>query len=641
MKLLPSLLLLLLTLTSAGQDPELPLKAPTPDPANSTLRARVFYELTGRPVRRTSVMLMSRSGGGREASGITDANGNLEIKNLKAGKYYAIVNAPGVVSPLAYIDFRKSRADSFDDQLAGFPAIVVNGISDIDVQIPVRSGGAISGRVTHADGDPAIGVKVEILRKVDDDYIASIPNMSILTSMFTGGAGTLQTDDRGQYRFAGLPAGEYLVKVSEQVVHPSNGKRGYNDAFESMLFGSASMVSVFFQDAFEKEKAQSIKVEFGQELSEINILIPDRSLHTLEGRLVAAKDKLTIRNASITIRRQGDTSAENEALPTRTRDISYTDEKGNWKFVELPKGKYKLIVQAENSEFDETEKAYGRSAYASNTAANVANAMANSAYGDYEYDSPTRRQKPSAPKFSKKIQEFIIEDKDLSEQVIELSHGATISGMVTTNDGKGIPNSVTIMVSDESGDVTSSTSVSYYDYEGNSTSRPKTKDFKIEGIASGKTYLTIHGDSEYYVKSAVADGTDLMKGTIELKDGGEVKNVRIVLAKDTGTLKGTIIDSDKQPVSGMSVTLVPTDPTKFRNSSFFRSAKTDENGEFEVKLPPFEYALVSFPGKFDQKKRDDIQNWLAEAVKKAQTFKIEAGQTTKSTIKLGDGKASP
>lgn len=126
---------------------------------------------------------------------------------------------------------------------------------------------------------------------------------------------------------------------------------------------------------------------------------------------------------------------------------------------------------------------------------------------------------------------------------------------------------------------------------------------------------------------------------IDLKDSSNVKNIQIVLAKDTGTLKGTVIDSAKRPVPGMSLTLVPTDPAK-RNSSSFRSARTDENGEFEVKLPPFEYGLVSFPSKFAQKKRDDIQNWLADAVKKAQTFKIEAGQTTKSTIKLDDEKAS-
>ena len=89
--------------TSASVAPQ-----PTPVPAKTTLKARVYYEDTGRPVRRMSVMLLPQTGGG-DFSGVTDALGNLEIRNVKAGKYYPLVNAPGVVTPLAYIDMRSPR----------------------------------------------------------------------------------------------------------------------------------------------------------------------------------------------------------------------------------------------------------------------------------------------------------------------------------------------------------------------------------------------------------------------------------------------------------------------------------------------------------------------------------------------------
>ena len=51
---------------------------PTPEPSKSTVRGRVFYEDTGRAVRRASIMLMGKNsgdGGGREVSGLTDNNG--------------------------------------------------------------------------------------------------------------------------------------------------------------------------------------------------------------------------------------------------------------------------------------------------------------------------------------------------------------------------------------------------------------------------------------------------------------------------------------------------------------------------------------------------------------------------------------
>ena len=177
-------------------------------------------------------------------------------------------------------------------------------------------------------------------------------------SVVMGGEGAFKTDDRGIYRFTGLPAGEYLVKVTENVEHSKGNSRNSAYAgFESLLFGTDSMVTVFFQNAFEKENAELVKLELGQELSEINITLPERELKNVKGKVVAAKDKLPVRNARVTISREGEETVENEYRPTpRT---TYTDSKGNWEFLELPRGKYKISVQAESSEYDDVAKAYG------------------------------------------------------------------------------------------------------------------------------------------------------------------------------------------------------------------------------------------------------------------------------------------
>ena len=637
MKRLLYLSFLVFVLATFGQDDDVvpPQPQPTPILANSTLRARVYYEQTGRPVKRTNVILMAKEGGPREMSGITDANGMLVIQNLRAGTYFAVVNAPGAVSPLAYVDFRRSRADSFEEQMAGFPPIVVNGISDVEAAIPVRNGGAIGGRVTYGDGDPAIGVKVEVLRKVEDEYIPTLPNLSTFADMMMGGAGSFKTDDRGQYRFAGLPPGEYIVRVSEAVVHPTKGGDNNRFGFESLLFGSSSMLTIYFQDTFEKEKAEILKVDFGFELSEINILIPDRRLHRLEGKLVAAKDKLPIRNARVSLTRDGEAENTDEYGPPRADNVTYTDDNGNWEFVELPKGNYKVMAQAVNSEFVEADKAYG-----SKTGANYANAAANAmntAANAIRYYGNSARGpiKPPVAKFARKSQEFAIEDKDLTEQVIELSYGATISGTVTIEDGKELPRSVTIMASDEEARLTSSTSVSNYDYdyEEHTRTNAKSKDFTVEGVSSGLTYLTVHsGEDEYYVKSATAGETDLLRAPFDLKEAGSLQRVKIVLSKNTGTLQATVVNNEKQPVRGLEITFVPTDQTLLRNASYYRTAKTGQDGELKVVLPPFEYAAVILPKRAGDKKRADLLKWLGDAVKKAQVFKIEAGKTVKATI---------
>lgn len=612
------------------------IPTPTPVPDKSTLRARVFYEDTGRPVRRVSVMLMASSTSGREIAGLTDGEGNLEINNVPAGKYYAIVNAPGVVSPLAYIDIRKAKPDNLDEQFAGFPSISVNGMTDAVAQIPARRGGAISGRITYADGDAAIAVRVEILRKVGDEFLSTFPNFSVLGAMFTGGAGVFQTDDRGEYRFSGLPAGEYIVKVTENVSHTKSRKpeRG----FEAMFFGnSESMVSVFFDNVFVKDKAQTLNVQFGQEVGNVNLTIPDRALRNVTGKVVAAKDKLPIRNAKVTIKRDGDVeTGRSEIYGPYGNQGARSDGKGEWILKELPAGKYTVTVEADGSEFDEKDRAYGRDPDKPVDYSSAANMAMSAAMNAVAYaNRPSAPSKPPAPKFAKSSKEIIIDENDVAEQVIELDFGATLMGTVTMEKVKPDYVTVQLLSTSEKGVQGSSTSVGFYDYGTPKTAGPKVNEFKLESIPAGKSYIVIVcGDDDYYVKSAESNQVDLLKGPVELKDGQVLANVRVVLSNETGTLKGTLLDAEKQPMPGVSLTFVPTDPAKFKSSSYYRDTRTDINGEFEVKLPPFEYALVSIPDKPGSRfQTEDFYKWLAEAVKQAQTFKIESGQTTKVVIK--------
>ena len=637
------LLLIILSPAAFAQDEDGPAVAPPkivrPQAAKTTLRARVFYEDTGRSVRRMSVMLMPIEGSGRDVSGITDNDGNLEIKNVPTGRYYAFINAPGVVSPMAYADLRKPERDSLGDAAAGFPLIDVDGFSDINIQIGARRGGAIGGRVTYSNGDPAIGVKVEILRKLGEEYLPVMPNFSAFAGMFAGG-GMFQTDDRGIYRLSGLPEGEYVVKVTESASHGKADPRAgaYGGGLDAMLFGGSSMLTVFFENAFDQEKAQKITLQLGQELSETNIIIPDRELHSIEGKLVAAKDKLPIRNAKLTIKQADDETSDERSLFAKTPQVSYTDGKGMWRFNELPKGSYKITVEAASSDFDVKDQAYGQEPADPSEiySANAANAVANAAYYNTNaYGGDRGPGKAPEPDFSKTVKEFSVEGKDLTEQVIELSFGATLAGTITVEKPKGYGGGMSIIATSDKDDIKATASIWFYEFNEGPGKAAKPQDFRLEGIAPGKNTISITPSGQnydYYVKSAASNQIDLLKGPFDLKDREVFANIRIVLASDVGILKGTVMDSGRQPVAGLTLTFVPTDPAKFATSTFYRTARTNAEGEFEVKLPPFEYAVVFIPER--TKGQNDIAKWLTTAVKQAQTFKIEAGATSKATIKF-------
>ncbi len=588
---------------------------PTPEPPKLTVRGRVFYEDTGRAVKRTSIMLVGKAGG-REVSGLTDNNGNFQIKDVTAGTYYAFVNAPGVISPLAFADFSKQK-EGLDEALDEFPPIIVNGIGDLDVQIPARRGGAVSGRIMYADGDPAIGVKVEILRKVKNKYIAVVPNFSsIFSMMMGGGGGGFQTDDRGVYRFAGLPNGEYIVKVTENASHSDNKSRGYG-GFEEAMMGSSSLLTMFYPDVFTTEKAQIVNIAAGQEQSEINIYIPERDLFTVEGKIVNAKDKTKIKNATISLKKVGENTVSLFGDFGRRQQSGSSDEQGNFSFKEMPKGTYTLVVEPA---YD-----YETADYASNS------------------NSSRTTPKPPKPKLAKKSQEITIDDKNLSEIVIELGYGATVSGTVKTENNQPMPTTVMITAGQDDSDITSSTTVYNAPSTGDSTyssnamvrtAPPKPdNDFSIEGIATGKTYLWASvSEDDFYVKSAMLNGVDLQSNPVDLKEGETLRNVQFIIVKGAGTLKGTVFDDDKQPVKKAQFTLIPVEVSKRKNPNFRRIVTTKENGEFEVKAAPNEYAVVFYTKDFDTAKGAELDRLVDEAVKNASKVTIKANETEKISL---------
>jgi hypothetical protein len=588
-----------------------------PIPANSTVRGRVFYSDTGRAVKRAVVMLINEgmSGGPGEATGLTDNNGYFEIKKVKAGTYYAMVNAPGVVSPLAFADFSKIRSGSereaFADAFQGFDKIVVNGINDTDVQISARRGAAISGRVIYDDGDPAIGVKIEILRKVGDKYLSVIPNFSLIFSLFTGGGG-FQTDDRGVYRFSGLPPGEYVIKATENATHGESEENSGPRQFESLIFGGNSFLSVFYPDKFDVASAEIVTVDYGMEVGNIDLTIPSRNLFRISGKIISRKDKSPVK-ARVSLQRadNDNTFSLFNEIGRRIQSLP-TDEQGSFSFKELPKGKYKIIVEPIS---DEAEYDYE---YSANTNAVVMK----------------KKDTPQKPKLAKKIEEITIDDKDVSQISVELGFGATISGNVSVeNRPNEMPRTVNISAISENEEISVAGFVgNYYDPE-TPPNRKLNRDFKLESVAEGKTKFVVSvADEDYYVKSMTFGATDLLAENYIIKEGENLANVKIVLGKGVGTLKGKVINEDKEPVKGARIMLVPTD-AKRKNSSFYRNAQTDEKGEFEIKAAPMEYAVIIYTDDVSNKKGEEFYKWLDEVMKDAQTVKIEAGSTENITIK--------
>jgi hypothetical protein len=600
---------------------------PEVPPANSTMRGRVYYEDTGRPVKRASIMFFrSDSGGPSEISGLTDGDGNFLIKNVRAGTYYAVINAPGVVSPIAYIDFSKvgpgnggNDKGALEEALVDFDKIIVDGVNEAYVQIRAKRGGAISGRVIYENGDPVIGSKMEVLRKVNGNYVSVISGLSTVMSMFTGGgSGNGQTDDRGMYRFSGLPPGEYIVKVSESVRHTdSDDRSGPSDTFMLLLFGSKnSLLNFYFPDATDLKDAQVLNVLLGQEQGEINITIPDKSLFTVSGKVLSRKDKKPLAGARIVLQKKGPAEFSIFNGVGRDMNAAVTDEAGNWRFKDIPKGDYSMTITPDNSLQDYEDL-----------------------MDDEDSPSAAKAKKVQSPKFAIAFKGVQVEDKNLEDVMIELGYGATVAGSISVENNKAMPSSVSVQAMGEHEELLSTAMVWNYDWSSNSnralTSIPQkiNSEFKLESIAAGKIDLKFQvSDNNYYVKSARSGMTDLLAGPVDIKEGETLSGVRIVLAKDTGTLKGRVLDDQDHPASGVSLLVLPTDPAR-RSSSFFKNARSDGEGKFEMKLPPGEYAILFLKAGVMDSGPVALKAWLDEEMKSPYKVSISAEGTANASLR--------
>ena len=185
----------------------------------------------------------------------TDANGNFRIVGAP-GRCQVAPIAPGFV----VIDF------AFNAQ--GKTIVIAKGETVDGIDFALIPGGAITGKVSDAEGRPVVEERV-ILLPSDSPSSQGVRTTSPDTSRIG------QTDDRGIYRIFGLKAGHYKVAVSNSLtgVEVTARKPPYE--------------KTFYPDTTNISKAIAVEVTAGGETANIDIVV-GRTLPTFGagGRIV-------------------------------------------------------------------------------------------------------------------------------------------------------------------------------------------------------------------------------------------------------------------------------------------------------------------------------------------------------------------
>jgi len=578
--------------------------SPEPTPPKATVRGKAVYDDTGRPIRRASVILASQNNTYRiGVTSVTDMDGNFEFKDVVAGTYIFIVNSPGLITPYGYandvnIDIPSKVNDKlFEVFREEFTVVTVEGTKDVKVDVRAKRGGAISGRVTYADGDPAVNITINILRKNKEKTSRVITGLSIESII------GIKTDDRGMYRVAGLPPGDYFVVANEPVTHTDKSASSDSE-FETIFGAGGSMLLTFYPGASTKEEATPITLTAGQEQTETNISLPERGLYKIRGTVIARSDKRPLKGFNVTLKRKDKLSSLNALGPSSERlNTDTTGEDGSWSFKDLPEGAYTIKVES-----------------------------------SYEYEEQaTKTDSGKEPKRKKRLsgktQEIKILSGDVTDVLIELSDGGRITGTVVMGNGKPVTNFLPATIKakplvDDAEDEEDSYPyyrekyTGYVDDKGN---------FSIEGLPSGPVNFDVSVREEVYVKSIMANGIDVTNSPLNLMEGADVQNVQIVLGDDMATLKGVLRSAGDKPAN-MAVMLIPTNQAKWKARSSIDSYKGDvpkQNGEFSIKAAPGEYFIVFVPMTTSSV---ITSTWLKERTANAQRITLAANATQTVTL---------
>lgn len=551
------------------QEPGQPGATPEPTP-RAKLRGHVVYDDTGRPVRRARVLLLQDgSTEGTGPSALTNERGDFVIEHVAAGRYFIIVEGPGLLTPYSFLSVEETQGteinfNAFRDQ---FERVSIDGTSDAEVEVRARRGGALTGKVTYENGDPAINVEVTLLRRQQGKL------RQYLGGVGANSAGTLPTDDRGIFRFAGLPPGEYLVSVAEQIEHGnSTGEMDYEGPGQQ----GSPLVVTYYPSATRPNDATVIKLAAGEEQTGVDVMLADRGLYTLAG---VVKDKRTGRSLTsvhISIHLK---EAEAEEMPLTIDQFTATDGQGHWQFNELPDGLYVLSAQPQ-AETDPTAFAAFQMAVSKAVESGNQRAM------------ETLRPPQPIQHFALRQQEVKIEGHDLTNLIVNLGTGGRISGTVVIEGEKELPSYLALNAESAGAGQRTLSSDNAVVQNGR---------FVLGGIQPGKVFLSVTASGEeggYYVKSITANGVTYTRDPLVIEDGMTINGARVVLSPELAQLHGRVSVADEKehaPLSGAAVVLVPADARQWRWQGTQFLARTALDGTFTFTAPPGDYLAFVLP----------------------------------------------
>lgn len=287
------------------------------------MEGQVVADANGLPLRRVQVILSSLEVGKPAIGTQTDDRGNFVLRNIEPGTYQLSAQRDGY---LANTTFRRGSVRMP-------PRFTLSrGETVANLTIRMRPWAVISGKVRFEDGDPAVGVPVELYREY---HLRGRRG-------FTRVAATA-TNDRGEYRVHGLAPGAYYVAVNYQGDQTGPGVQDQPRLDSNgQEVPVPSYTTTFFPNTLKLSEASPIRLREGDDLTGIDLYMRPVERMKLAGRITDGIAGTAITAAAVIMERLD--SGNTGTLPVPIK-LTFDGDK-RFHIPDVAPGTYQLWVDA-------------------------------------------------------------------------------------------------------------------------------------------------------------------------------------------------------------------------------------------------------------------------------------------------------
>lgn len=508
-----ALIILAITAYGAAQNSSTPAQPSS----RAAIVGIVTKDPTGEPVKKTVIELIgenqAESGDYTAVSGV---DGTFQIEGIVPGRYHLFAERSG------YLETEKHRAKS-----EGRILTLSAGQEIKDIQIRLQAAAVVHGHVTDEDGDPLPNAQVSVLRQT---YASGHSRWEQ--------AGSERTNDLGEYRVAGLAAGNYFVSVNpppdfKSLIESAGGKANGNTKPEM------SYQTTYYPGTPDRSQASPIQLHAGDEFP-VNFSLTQSPTLSIRGSVV----NLPPRSSAV--------------IMLQSRDFNLVlngaemHKDGSFVIPDVAPGAYTLVATVENAPVPMMAR----------QSLQVASSL----------DGLRLAPQPGARVFG----HLHLEGK--------------------TNAGRVDPSQLFLTLRPADGDDDVLASFGLGDGFSYLTHVSADGSFEWKNVPPGSYYVRVSGDndidSNWYLKAVTAGSREAGDSAISVS-GGPLA-VDVIASANGGVVEGVVTNEKGEAAPNAVVVAVPEASLRSRLDRF-RKAVSDQRGMFILRgISPGEYSVFAW-----------------------------------------------